>query len=285
MKVNKKETDVEVIILKDKVDLVPLKNRCVFNIIKYNKIITLNNINLKPKELSYVDYGRFFELLHIMGSGNKIVNLNNHKIPMKRSLLTKTMGFKNIGSLDNFINRLKKLKLLGRTPIDENNLSFYLINPVYSYKNNFILTKECFDLFKKDIINNIKYILPTIQTREVWDYIKMDIKNKLTESEFTEINHLFFKENYIVIDEITSLAGVYVLYNNNEIVYIGKSNNIKNRIVNHRADKKFDKVKSILFKDSGNINLYEPYLIQKYKPMYNKDLLDTITIKIPEIKL
>ena len=60
-------------------------------------------------------------------------------------------------------------------------------------------------------------------------------------------------------------CGIYFLYNNENVVYIGKSNNMKNRINQHKKDKEFNSVK-----DEGLVNLYEPYLIQKYKPIYRR---------------
>ena len=46
-----------------------------------------------------------------------------------------------------------------------------------------------------------------------------------------------------------------------------------------------DCVKSIIFKDENLVNLYEPYLIQKYQPKYNNDLLEKFEFELPEIKL
>ena len=87
-------------------------------------------------------------------------------------------------------------------------------------------------------------------------------------------------ENYIVFNEAIIDCGIYLLYNDENIVYIGKSNNMKNRINQHRKDKEFNSVK-----DAGLVNLYEPYFIQKYKPLYNKDLLEDIKFELPEIEL
>jgi len=75
----------------------------------------------------------------------------------------------------------------------------------------------------------------------------------------------------MVFNDTVKFCGVYLLYNNEDIVYVGKSNNMKNRISQHKKDKEFNNVKCIVFKDEGLINLYEPYLIQKYKPKYNKE--------------
>ena len=81
------------------------------------------------------------------------------------------------------------------------------------------------------------------------------------------------EENYAIIDESYDNSGVYVLYKKSDIIYIGKSKNIKKRIDQHKADKDFDKVKSIIFKNESYIDIYEPYLINKYKPILNRDLI------------
>ena len=60
---------------------------------------------------------------------------------------------------------------------------------------------------------------------------------------------------------------------------------MKSRVSQHKKDKKFDKVKCLVFKDYGNVNLYESYLIQKYKPKCNKDLLEKCDMLLPEIEL
>ena len=70
-----------------------------------------------------------------------------------------------------------------------------------------------------------------------------------------------------------------------DIIYIGKSKNLKQRQQQHRKDKNFDCVKSIIFKDTNLVNLYEPYLIQKYQPKHNNDLLEKFEFELPEIIL
>ena len=80
--------------------------------------------------------------------------------------------------------------------------------------------------------------------------------------------------------------GLYILLLDGVVVYIGKSKNIKNRVREHKRDKNFNEIHSILFRNDGDIDLYEPYLINKYKPMYNKDLVRRSTgVCLPEIIL
>lgn len=91
---------------------------------------------------------------------------------------------------------------------------------------------------------------------------------------------------YTVINEPCSKEGLYILYEKDNIVYIGKSENIKSRVNQHKKDKIFDSVQSILFIDNANIDIYEPYLINKYKPKYNKEFVRLdYCINLPEIIL
>ena len=59
----------------------------------------------------------------------------------------------------------------------------------------------------------------------------------------------------------------------------------KNDIGKHLWLCRCDCGKSIIFKDENLVNLYEPYLIQKYQPKYNNDLLERFEFELPEIKL
>lgn len=60
--------------------------------------------------------------------------------------------------------------------------------------------------------------------------------------------------------------GVYFLCQNNKVVYVGQSTNPSVRIVQHQADKKFDRVFLIPTNDLDNVE-YE--YIKKLKPKYN----------------
>lgn len=63
---------------------------------------------------------------------------------------------------------------------------------------------------------------------------------------------------------------IYFLWDNNEIVYIGKTNSIYNRIGTHKRDpsKNFNYV-SAFHVLTGALEI-ENKLIKKYKPQYNK---------------
>jgi excinuclease UvrABC nuclease subunit len=65
-------------------------------------------------------------------------------------------------------------------------------------------------------------------------------------------------------------CGVYFLYDNNELVYIGVSQDIAVRLASHRHTKEFNQVKIIEEQDHLKALKIESYFIYKYKPKYNK---------------
>lgn len=60
---------------------------------------------------------------------------------------------------------------------------------------------------------------------------------------------------------------IYFLLNNDDLVYIGKTEDIKTRLNAHKANKLFD---SYVLLDSSNDPVYEYYYINMYKPALNK---------------
>ena len=67
--------------------------------------------------------------------------------------------------------------------------------------------------------------------------------------------------------------GVYFLYNENkELVYIGESGNMYQRIMEHiiEGKKKFSFFKAVQFKNLLTSQFAEVYLISVLKPIYNK---------------
>jgi len=72
--------------------------------------------------------------------------------------------------------------------------------------------------------------------------------------------------------KINTLRGVYFLYMDDELVYIGQSKNIPNRITNHLQEnsKNFNSYKTIIVDESQELTPIEDFYIRKYKPKYNK---------------
>ena len=69
--------------------------------------------------------------------------------------------------------------------------------------------------------------------------------------------------------------GVYCLIKDGEVVYIGKSNNLKTRERQHSVDenKDYNSVAYIVFKHPEMIHDYERVLIKSIKPKLNKQFL------------
>lgn len=78
---------------------------------------------------------------------------------------------------------------------------------------------------------------------------------------------------------ISGKIGIYFLFNNNELVYIGQSTDIARRIQSHRNDKKFTDYSFIECNES-ELNSREKSLIQKYSPKLNISLKKTKS-KVP----
>lgn len=160
-----------------------------------------------------------------------------------------------------------------------------VLNPYFGISNNFEFNKTVYELFKDYFIENIRIFYKFIKNEYQYNIIKKDIK----EENNIEMKKLKFKlcssSEYEIFNEDYNGNGIYLLYKYDTIIYIGKSKNVKLRIKQHRKDKDFDCVKSIVFRDNNLVNLYEPYLIQKYQPKYNNDLLDKFEFELPEIKL
>lgn len=73
------------------------------------------------------------------------------------------------------------------------------------------------------------------------------------------------------------LAGVYILYNQNEVIYVGQSENVVGRVMAHQ-DKQFDFYKVIPIRTKKDREYLERILIEFFFPIYNVDLL-TLKVK------
>ena len=66
------------------------------------------------------------------------------------------------------------------------------------------------------------------------------------------------------------LSGIYFLYSNNNVVYIGKSEScMVSRIRSHPTDKEFSEVRLHSIENVADILIIEAYLIATMKPIYN----------------
>lgn len=79
---------------------------------------------------------------------------------------------------------------------------------------------------------------------------------------------------------LESFMGVYFLHNEDgNLMYIGKSENVYNRIMFHTTSKKtpFSTFSYVKHNDYHDVNVMERFLINKFLPEYNRDM---ITMKI-----
>jgi len=76
------------------------------------------------------------------------------------------------------------------------------------------------------------------------------------------------------INETYNLNGsyLYALININEIIYIGKSSQIINRLLSHKCNKTFNKVAVRKLERGNNSSLLESYLIFKFTPKLNNSI-------------
>jgi hypothetical protein len=63
---------------------------------------------------------------------------------------------------------------------------------------------------------------------------------------------------------------VYILRKNEDVIYVGRTKRIYDRLVTHKSKKDFDKVALIEYLDQGQSRDAEYYLIKYYKPALNK---------------
>ncbi len=77
-----------------------------------------------------------------------------------------------------------------------------------------------------------------------------------------EIRKIRLKKNFMI-------SGVYFLFDENEIVYIGQSRNIYRRI-NHHTRFKWGSFSFIEAKEGRESRELEKHYIDKFKPKYNK---------------
>lgn len=76
--------------------------------------------------------------------------------------------------------------------------------------------------------------------------------------------------------DLIKYGGVYFLLKDKEIVYVGKSENIPNRLMNHLKDglKDFDSYYSILVDNQDEMGAMEAYYITTIKTKYNAKIAD-----------
>lgn len=158
------------------------------------------------------------------------------------------------------------------------------------YSGNFIAKLIIF--FKENYFLSDKQIKIISDTIEKLENIENDIdkiQNKFSEfkdNDFydeQEIQTFLTNEIDEILPFIESKNGVYFIYNkNNEIVYIGKSKNLKTRMLQSLANYKGLSFSFIITNTHIDACVLELYYIGKYKPVFNHDpiIIDDVTINI-----
>jgi hypothetical protein len=85
------------------------------------------------------------------------------------------------------------------------------------------------------------------------------------------------------LEELKQKSGIYFLYNDSELVYIGKSKGLGSRIMTSMKDRPSDSFRYLLTETISDAHIIEPYLIAKYKPKLNSEFKeeDDPTFEIP----
>lgn len=228
-----------------------VENLHIFKIKYIKKGVGMIISNLKEDVLNTIS-DQSLKVLLIFGdnlSYRNIVIYKNGNPIVKDDLIS---SFLNISISKWYV--IKK-ELLNKKLIMFNNKTIYL-NPIFIKHYNFVWDICIFNIFDDYLQTNL----------HKFEYIKI-------KSDFYEINHELSVSS--LDDIINNLSGIYKLYKNNEIVYVGKSKNIKTRIVHHLKEKDIDEFDFTLMNNPSDKNLYELYYIDKYKPLYNRDCIES----------
>lgn len=97
------------------------------------------------------------------------------------------------------------------------------------------------------------------------DFIKNDILNGSHALDFIYNTNANEIKKY---NRFRNISGIYFLFKNNEIVYIGKSVSIFRRILEHKHN--FDSF-SYIELPKEKLDIYEKLFILKYNPEYNTE--------------
>ena len=215
---------------------------------------------LSDLDMEFLGYAVYFSMMSndegVLLYGNKkaVTSFNKLRINMgishhKWTKIKKSLNEKHV---------IRNLKLA------ENN--YLIMNPMIIRSGDFIWTKDVFDLFEDYIKENSSEL----------EYLKIS-------SNWYEVNHQINCRDFDGMGY--NVSGIYRLYKNDEIVYIGKSVDIKVRMITHRKEKDVDYFDFTILNNESDKNIYELYYIDKYKPLYNKDCMenDTSTIELKDL--
>jgi hypothetical protein len=116
---------------------------------------------------------------------------------------------------------------------------------------------------------------------EYWEVVTVVNDDMLINTQLEDIKHKYKLEldidNFIAkLNKINKVRGVYLLWSGNNLVYIGKSKNLRNRIISSIYERTSDKlpitaVTPIQTITEADMHILEPLLISEYKPILNSE--------------
>ena len=217
-----------------------------------------------PKEISLPNVGRYHRLLELLNKDNKILKkAHGNSCEPTRKELMECLSCSSTSTYNLFMAEMEDSSVVKRFK-GFNNKRIICVNPTYAKHKNFKWNKIIFELFKEDLEDELNK----------FTYMILEAKFNNKKIDFSKIT----------IDDLPyRLSGLYRLYLEDDLLYIGKSRCIKKRIKQHSYNKEFNFFDFIEIKNESNKNLLEVYLIDKYKPKYNKELIEDVTCNI-EIK-
>ena len=96
--------------------------------------------------------------------------------------------------------------------------------------------------------------------------------DKRRDKRLSEINRLLKETDELtatVLNLTPGIRGVYILYDDKEVVYVGRSSNIISRVGNHTRNKEYDTVKYIAIDNIELIGIVESIYVAMLRPKYN----------------
>ena len=235
------------------------------------KVITLHTSNEEyyrkyqnysySSTLTHSDIGKLMLLVNSIDDKNEIKVNDNY--PSINTLMT-IMRITNRNTLSKSLSKLQSNNVIYIK--EKRGYKIILINPVYFQHCNFEWNKYVFDIFEDSTKGNYKD-LEYLKIKSNW----YNVNNKISIKTYSEV--------------LTKISGVYRLYKDDKIVYIGKAKCIRSRINSHSKDKDFDEFDFTIIHNNSNKNLYELYYIDLYKPILNIDCIEDSNsdIKLEEL--
>jgi predicted GIY-YIG superfamily endonuclease len=232
------------------------------------------------KKITQAEVGKLILFVKNINSENNIIG-DTYRF-MKVSKITDESSFKK------FVKKMKDSNILYEE-IRKKGSREIIVNPRVIISKDFNFNIGVIKAFKDEILNDWKFFKNYSLTKDIFDYMSIDLFEKLHELEYLKIKSNWYEVSHqIAINDFYEMqnyiSGIYRLYSKDTMIYIGKSKCIKNRIKQHIKEKNIDKFDFTIINNDSDKNIIEVYLIDKYKPILNKDCLEVSdsSIKIEE---